>query len=65
MSSTSDTAILHSSVLQQSFAISRQLHRYLAEYCASEGFKLEFRRRSHLFVPLNKPRFKEKIGHGQ
>ncbi|NEO49244.1 MAG: hypothetical protein F6K55_36190 [Moorea sp. SIO4A3] len=65
MSSTSDTTILHSSVLQQSFAISRQLHRYLAEYCASEGFKLEFRRRSHLFVPLNKPRFKEKIGHGE
>ena len=65
VSTTPDTIALQSPLLEKSLKISPQLHGHLRDYCASEAFKLEFRRRSHIFVPLNKPRFKEKIGNGE
>ncbi len=45
--------------------VSASLHRYLTEYCRDPHFRPEFKRRSHLFVPLIKPRFLEKIGRGE
>jgi len=65
MLSTASAITLNSSLLEESFLISPQLHEYLQHYCDSEEFKLEPRRRAQLYVPLNKPRFKEKIGNGE
>ena len=65
MSNNFSSYTLHSPLLKHSFVISSPLYGYLQEYYNSEGFQLEFSRRSHIFVPLNKPRFKEKIGKGE
>ena len=64
-STTSVTTTLYSPLLEKSFVVSPPLYEYLRDYCATKAFKIEFRRRSHLFVPLNKPRFKEKIRNGE
>ncbi len=45
--------------------ISENLHRYLTEYCASNHFRPAFRRRSHLFVPLNKTKYLDKVDRGE
>ena len=47
------------------FMISDTLKTYLAEYCQCGDYRPEFRRRSHLFVPLNKEHFLAKIGRGE
>lgn len=47
------------------FNLCDNLYKYLNEYCCSCQFKTEFKRRSHLFVPLNKPRYLEKIGNNE
>ena len=65
LSTTPDTITLNSSLLKGSFEVSPELYQYLRDYCTNEDVKVEFRRRSHIFVPLNKPRFKEKIGNGE
>lgn len=49
----------------QTFSLSEKVCGYLHQYCCDSQFKPEFKRRSHLFVPLNKPRFLEKIGNGE
>lgn len=47
------------------FLISNAVYEYLRQYCTSGECRSEFRRRSHLFVPLNKIKFLEKIGRGE
>lgn len=47
---------------EYNFGLSENVYEYLNGYCHDRQFKLEFKRRSHLFVPLNKPRYLEKIG---
>lgn len=65
LSTTPDTITLNSPLLKGSFEVSPELYQYLRDYYANEDVKVECRRRSHIFVPLNKPRFKEKIGNGE
>jgi len=45
--------------------ISGKLYEYIEKYCSDSEFCTEFKRRSHLFVPLNKPRYREKVGNGE
>lgn len=47
------------------FDLSANVYEYLDKYCHDSQFKFEFKRRSHLFVPLNKPRYREKIGNNE
>lgn len=47
------------------FFISNTLHEYLCRYCNSGEYSIEFKRRSHLFVPLNKIKFIDKISRGE
>merc|ERR1712027_43022 len=50
---------------KKKFGLSENTYKYLKEYCCDCNFKAEFKRRSHLFVPLNKPRFLEKVGQNE
>jgi citrate lyase subunit beta/citryl-CoA lyase len=50
---------------KKKFCLSENTYKYLKEYCCDCNFKAEFKRRSHLFVPLNKPRFLEKVGQNE
>lgn len=50
---------------QTSFTVSEKVCLYLYQHYLDSGFKTEFRRRSHLFVPLNKPRYLEKVGNDE
>jgi len=56
---------LKSDLYTDPFSISHSTYEYLFQYCASSEYYTEFKRRSHLFVPLNKLRFLEKIGNGE
>lgn len=47
------------------FTISNAVYEYIRQYCASGECRSEYRRRSHLFVPLNKIKFLEKIRRGE
>lgn len=49
----------------ESVRLSEKVYRYINQYTCSSDFKTEFKRRSHIFVPLNKPRYQEKVGHGE
>ncbi|KOR30685.1 hypothetical protein TI04_04585 [Achromatium sp. WMS2] len=51
-------------VYNTNFTISSALYQHLYQYYTSKQYTTEYRRRSHIFVPLNKPRFLEKIGNG-
>jgi citrate lyase subunit beta/citryl-CoA lyase len=46
-------------------SISKSVHEYLNQYCCGPEFLTEFKRRSHLFIPINKPRYLEKVGNGE
>jgi citrate lyase subunit beta/citryl-CoA lyase len=50
---------------EHKFGLSANVYEYLNGYCTDSQFKPEFKRRSHLFVPLNKPRYLEKIGNNE
>jgi citrate lyase subunit beta/citryl-CoA lyase len=50
---------------QKNLPLSEKVYEYLDEYCSNPQFRTEFKRRSHLFVPINKPRFLEKVGNGE
>lgn len=56
---------LNGTAEKYTFSLSEKLYKYLNQYCYDSNFKTEFRRRSHLFVPLNKHRYKEKIGNNE
>ncbi len=47
------------------FNLSENTYEYLKGYCCDSQFKAEFKRRSHLFVPLNQPRYLEKVGNNE
>lgn len=50
---------------EHKFDLSENVYEYLNGYYCDNQFKPEFKRRSHLFVPLNKPRYLEKIGKNE
>jgi citrate lyase subunit beta/citryl-CoA lyase len=56
---------LECDLYDEPFFVSNATYEYLGRYAASSEYRTEFKRRSHLFVPLNKPRFLEKIGQGE
>ena len=57
--------VLEFKLHEQTFSLSENVYGYLHQYCRDSQFKPEFKRRSHLFVPINKPRYLEKIGKGE
>lgn len=63
--STSKKFALEFFLNKHKFGLSENVYEYLNRYCRGCEFKLEFKRRSHLFVPLNKPRYLEKIGNDE
>jgi citrate lyase beta subunit len=59
------TPVLVCDLYGDRFPLSAPTYEHIHGYCSSHEFHPEFRRRSHLFVPLNKSRFLEKIGRGE
>ena len=56
---------LECELYKEPFAVSGTVYEYLRHYCTTSEYKPEFKRRSHLFVPLNKIKFLEKIGRNE
>ena len=56
---------LQCELYEEPFPVSDAVYEYIRQYCISGECRSEYRRRSHLFVPLNKIKFLEKIGRGE
>ncbi|GBF82388.1 HpcH/HpaI aldolase/citrate lyase family protein [Aphanothece sacrum] len=56
---------LEFTLYENNLSVSELLYKYLNQYCSASEFTTEFKRRSHLFVPINKPRYLEKVGKGE
>jgi len=56
---------LQCELYEEPFPVSDAAYEYIRQYCASGECRSEYRRGSHLFVPLNKMQFLDKIGRGE
>lgn len=59
------TLFLDRQLQNEDFVISDSLHRHLADFCRGSDFRIECRRRSHLFVPVIREQYLDKIGRGE